>query len=209
MRIFFLLVLIAGVAAGFGYPWAVTNFSGRELGTWPVYERGSGFTPVTTRLTQADAPVRVLVDLTSLGPTEFAPRSTALTVTASTGGRRVLAETLTFAEAKPQERSPQSRDRIYRDEAGVISYIEDGDYTFVVGQGDADGIQMRSVDLVLRARALSVDPRVPPIGYAAAAIGFIGLVLSMRRRRRDRVASAEPPTPRWGRGGNGGDGGAR
>lgn len=209
MRTFFLLVLIAGMAAGFGYPWAVSNFSGRELGTWPVYERGSGFTPVTTRLTQADAPVRVLVDLTSLGSVEFVPRRTALTLTASTGGRTVLAETLTFAAARPQERSPQSRDRIYRDEAGVISDVQDGDYTFVVGPGDAEGIQMRSVDLVLRARAISVDPRVPPIGYAAAAIGVIGLVLSIRRRRRDRASGTETLPPRWGRGGDGGDGGAR
>lgn len=209
MRTFFLLVLIAGVAAGFGYPWAATNFSGRELGTWPVYERGGGFRPVTTRLTEADAPVRVLVDLTSLGPVEFAPRSTVLTVTASTNGRTVLADTLTFAEAKPQERSPQMRDRIYRDEGGVITDIQDGDYTFVVGPGDADGIQMRSVDLVLRAGAVSVDRRVPPIGYAAAAIGFIGLVLSMRGRRRDRTASTETPQPRWGRGSDGRDGGAR
>ncbi|MEQ1944089.1 hypothetical protein ABMA32_16865 [Mesorhizobium sp. VNQ89] len=209
MRTFFLLVLIAGVAAGFGYPWAVTNFSGRELGTWPVYERGSGFRPVTTRLTEADAPVRVLVDLTSLGPVEFAPRSTVLTVTASTGGRTVLADTLTFAEAKPQERSPQMRDRIYRDEGGVITDIEDGDYIFVIGPGDADGIEMSAVDLVLRASAVSVDRRVPPIGYAAAAIGFIGLVLSLRRRRRDRAASTEALPPRWGRSGDGRDGGAR
>ena len=59
----------------------------------------------------------------------------------------MLAETLNFAEAKPQEKSPQLREKIYRDEAGVITGIEDGDYTFIVGQGDAEGIQMRSVDL--------------------------------------------------------------
>ncbi|MBX3581539.1 MAG: hypothetical protein KF810_06570 [Rhizobiaceae bacterium] len=203
MRAFFLLVFLGGLTAGFGYPWAINNFSGRELGNWPTYERGSGFQPVTVRLTSADAPVRVLVDLTSLGPVEFAPRRTALTLTASTEGGTVLAETLTFSEAKPQERSPQSRDRIYRDEAGVIEEIEDGDYTFVIGPGDVDGIEMRSVDLSLRGRALSVDPRLPPVGYSAAAIGFIGLVLSLRRRKRDRAAGTESLPPRWGRGGDG------
>ena len=199
MRTIFFLIFLAGLAAGFGYPWYVTNFSGREIGTWQVYDRGGSFSPVTTTLSSADGPVRVLVDMTAIAPPEFAVSSTVLTLTASSGGRTVLAETLNFAEAKPQEKSPQLREKIYRDEAGVITGIEDGDYTFVVGQGDAEGIQMRSVELVLRAGAGAVDPRLQPVGFALTAVGFIGLVLSLRRGRRQRSPSAEPPPPRWGR----------
>jgi len=199
MRTIFFLIFLAGLAAGFGYPWYVTNFSGREIGTWQVYDRGGSFSPVTTKLSTADEPVRVLVDMTAIAPPEFAASSTVLTLTASSGGRTVLAETLNFAEAKPQEKSPQLREKIYRDEAGVITGIEDGDYTFVVGQGDAEGIQMRSVELVLRAGAAAVDPRLQPVGFALTAVGFIGLVLSLRRGRRPRGPSAEPPPPRWGR----------
>ncbi len=199
MRTIFFLIFLAGLAAGFGYPWYVTNFSGREIGTWQVYDRGGSFSPVTTKLSTADEPVRVLVDMTAIAPPEFAASSTVLTLTASSGGRTVLAETLNFAEAKPQEKSPQLREKIYRDEAGVITGIEDGDYTFVVGQGDAEGIQMRSVELVLRAGAAAVDPRLQPVGFALTAVGFIGLVLSLRRGRRPRSPSAEPPPPRWGR----------
>jgi len=201
MRTIFLLILLAGAAAGFGYPWYVTNFSGRELGSFQVYERGGTFRPVTVALSSADAPVRVLVDMTAVAPPEFAQAGTALTITASTaGGRTVLAEPLSFSEAKPQERSPQLREKIYRDEAGVITDVEDGDYTFTVGRGDAEEIQIQSVDLVLRAGAGAVDPRVQPIGFALIAIGFIGLVLSIRRRKRERNPNSEPP-PRWGRGG--------
>ena len=199
MRTIFFLIFLAGLAAGFGYPWYVTNFSGREIGTWQVYDRGGSFSPVTTKLSAADGPVRVLVDMTAIAPPEFAASSTVLTLTASSGGRTVLAETLNFAEAKPQEKSPQLREKIYRDEAGVITGIEDGDYTFVVGQGDAEGIQMRSVELVLRAGAAAVDPRLQPVGFALTAVGFIGLVLSLRRGRRPRNPTAEPPPPRWGR----------
>ena len=201
MRVIFLLLFLAGLAAGFGYPWYVTNFSGREIGTWRVFDRGGAFRPVTATLSAADEPVRVLVDMEAIAPPEFAPRSTVLTITASTGGRSVLAETLTFAEAKPQEKSPQLREKIYRDEAGVISDVEDGDYTFVVGPGDAEGIEMRSVDLILRGGAGSVDPRAQPVGFAVTAIGFIGLVLAMRRGRRQRNPNSQPPPPRWGRGG--------
>lgn len=202
MRTVFLLILLAGVAAGFGYPWYVTNFSGSELGTWQVFARGGQFQPVTVALSAADAPVRVLVDMTAVAPPEFSQAGTALTITASTGGgRTVLAEPLSFSEAKPREQSPQQREKVYRDEAGVITDIEDGDYTFVVGRGDAEEIQIRSVDLVLRSGAGAVDPRAQPFGYALTAIGFIGLVLAMRRGGRERKANSQPPPPRWGRGG--------
>ena len=201
MRAVFLLILLAGAVMGFGYPWYVTNFSGDEMGSWRVHERGSTFRPVTVALSPADEPVRVLVDMTAIAPPEFALGSTVLTLTASTGGRTVLAETLSFSEAKPQERSPQLREKIYRDEAGVLTGIEAGDYEFVVGRGDAEDIQILSVDLILRRGAGAVDPRLQPVGYALTAIGFIGLVLSLRRRKRERNPNSEPPPPRWGRGG--------
>ena len=199
MRTIFFLILLAGAGAGFFYPWAVTNFSGREIGTWRVYDRGGVFRPISAKLSSNDDPVRVLVDMTAIAPPEFASSSTVLTLTASRGGHTVLAETLNFAEVKPQEKSPQLREKVYRDEAGVMSGIEDGDYTFVVGEGDAEGIQMRSVDLILRGGAGAVDPRLQPVGFALTAIGFIGLVLSMRRGPRKRNANSQPPAPRWGR----------
>jgi hypothetical protein len=203
MRTVFFLILLAGVAAGFGYPWYVTNFSGSELGTWQVFERGGSFQPVTVTLSSANEPVRVLVDMTAVAPPEFSQAGTALTITASTErGRTVLAEPLSFSEAKPREKSPQLREKIYRDEAGIITDIEDGAYTFVIGRGDAEEIQIQSVDLVLRGGAGAIDPRAQPVGYALAAIGFIGLVLSMRRGRRERNPNSQPPPPRWGRGGN-------
>jgi hypothetical protein len=202
MRTIFLLLFLGGLAAGFGYPWYVTNFSGREIGTWQVYDRGGSFRPVTVRLSSADEPVRVLVDMTAVAPPEFAQAGTALTITASTRERTVLAEMLSFNEAKPQEKSPQLREKIYRDEAGIIADIEDGDYTFVVGRGDAEGIDIRSVDLILRGGAGSIDPRLQPVGYALTAVGFIGLVLALRRGRRERNPNSQPPPPRWGRGGS-------
>ncbi|MCX7304708.1 MAG: hypothetical protein NTV73_10270 [Hyphomicrobiales bacterium] len=202
MRAFFLLLVIGGIGASFVYPWAITSFSGHEIGTWRVYESGGAFSPVVTKLAAADAPVRVLVDMIAVAPPEFAQSSTVLTVTAATGGRTVLAEPVSFFEAKPQEKSPQLREKAYRDEAGVISEIADGDYSFVVGQGDAEDIRIKSVDLVLRGGAATVDARAQPLGYAATAIGFIGLVLAMRRGRRERNPNSQPPPPRWGRGGD-------
>lgn len=204
MRTLFLLIFLAGLGAGFVYPWALTSFSGREIGTWQVYERGGAFRPVTTTLSPADDPVRVLVDMISLDPPEFGARRATLNVTASTGGRTVLTDTVTFAEAKPQERSPQLRDRIYRDEAGIIAGVEGGDYTFVVDRGSRERIDIRSVSLILRGGALSADPRIRQTGYGMAGVGLVGFVFSARRRKR---ALPSPQKPRWGRAGSGNDDG--
>jgi hypothetical protein len=155
---------------------------------------------VEENLSPADAPVRVLVDMTSIGSVTLSGAQTALTLTASLDGRTVLASTLTFAHQEPRPDSPQASGTIYRDEAGMIDPVEGGRYRFVIGPGDAEGIDMRSVELVLRAGAFDLDPRAVPVGYMLMAIGFIGFVLALRRGRKPKTPPAPPP-PKWGRGG--------
>jgi len=204
MRFVFFLILLIGVGLGVGYPWYANNFSGQELGTYSVFERGTGFKPVEVQLKASDAPVRVLVDLTSVGSPRFSADRTVLTLTVATGGRTVLADTLTFAQATARDAAPQMQDRIFRADSGPITDVADGTYTFTLGQGDADGIDIRAVDLVLRGGALAIDPRAQPIGLSLIAVGVIGLVLSVRRRRVVAQANpnSQPPPPRWGRGGS-------
>ena len=71
MRFIFLLLLLAGAVLGVGYPWYVSNFSGAEIGTWRVYDSASGFRSVDVTLAAVDAPLRVLVDMTTLGAPTF------------------------------------------------------------------------------------------------------------------------------------------
>ncbi len=204
MRVFFFLVFLVGAAAGIGYPFALSNFSGDEIGTWRVYERGAGFRPVSVALEWSDAPVRVLVDMVSVGTPRLSGDRTVLTLTAATGGRTVLAETISFVNATPRSDSPQSGDQIYRDEAGVMTKLDSGDYLFTVGQGDAEGIEMRSVDLVLRGGAAEPDPRAMPIGYVLMAVGAVGFVIALTRGGgRPGNPNSKPPASRWGRSGSG------
>lgn len=198
MRLIFLLALIAGIALGIGYPWAVSNFSGEEIGKWRAYERGGQFETVTVNLGPEDAPVRVLVDMTSIGRFYTSGSQTLLTVTATTSGRTVLAEALSFVHHSPREDSPQASDAIYRDSPGVIESQERADYVFTLGPGDADDIEIRSVELILRRNAIEFDARAQPAGFTLMGLGFIGLVASVMRRRRAR--KNEGSGPRWGRG---------
>lgn len=201
MRSLFLLILLAGTGLGIVYPWAATNFSGREIGTYRVYDRGGAFRPVDVALATADAPVRVLVDLTTLAPPVVTPARAILTITASTNGKTVLAEALNFYDTTPRERSPQLPDPVFRDDAGLIRDVQPGTYRFSIDKGDADNVQIRSVDLILRAGGIEADGRAQPIGFSLMAIGFVGLVLSLKRgRSHQENPNSQPPAPRWGRG---------
>jgi hypothetical protein len=124
-----------------------------------------------------------------------------LTITATTGGRTVLAETLGLAGAAIRDDTPQTLQKIYRIDAGSIAEIEDGIYTFTVGPGDADGVDIQSAELILLAGAGAYDERAQPLGFSLMAIGFFGFVLALRRGRPERNPNSQPPGPRWGRGG--------
>ena len=201
MRFLFVLILLAGAGIGIAYPWAMTNFSGHEIGSYRVYEQGR-FKPVTVTLSASDAPVRVLVDLTARAERIVSQQRTVLTLTAATGSRTVLASTLQFNHSdNPRQVSPQLPDKIFRDEAGVIATVSPGSYLFTVGPGDADDIPIRAVDLVLRAGTGEIDSRAGPVGYGLMAVGLIGFLLSLRfGGRRPENPNSKPPPPRWGRG---------
>ena len=199
MRFVFVLVLIVGAAIGVFYPWTISNFSGRAIGIYRVYE-GGRFRPATVRLSAADAPVRVLVDLTARAE-RVASQRAVLTLTAASGGRTVLASTLSFSHSdSPRQAGPQMTDRIFRDEAGVIGEVSPGAYVFTVGKGDAGGIDMRAVDVVLRAGTGAIDERARPAGYVLMGVGVVGLVLSLVfGGKHPPNPNAQPPAPRWGR----------
>ncbi|MCA0045373.1 hypothetical protein LB577_00145 [Mesorhizobium sp. B283B1A] len=201
MRFLFVLILLAGAGVGVIYPWAMTNFSGREIGTWRVYEQGR-FRPLTVPLKSRDAPVRVLVDLTVRAERIVSQQRTVLTLTAATDGRTVLASTLQFNHVdNPRQASPQLPDKIFRDEAGLIPAVSTGSYLFTVGPGDAEDIPMRAVDLILRSGVGETDSRARPVGFSLMAVGLIGLVLSLRfGGGRPDNPNSQPPPPRWGRG---------
>lgn len=199
LLIVFLLIFLAGLALGLGYPRAVYKASGDQIARWRVQHHETGFERVEATLAPTDAPVHVLVDLTALRGFSPSPGRAVLTLTAATDERTVLAETLTFVDAITLMESPQAAERTYRVEAGVIDPVENGRYTFVLGPGDAEDVTVRAVDLTLRAGVMSLQSRLTLAGYGLAAVGLFGMVITIRYRRRPRNPNEKPP-PRWGRG---------
>lgn len=202
MRLVFLLVLLAGVGLA-GYPWLAANFLDHPVGTWRIYDIATGFMPATMQLQESDTPLEVVVDMTTTKMGDLPADAAVLTVTATTGGRTVLAKALTFAGAAPRDTNPQMREKVFSETAGIIDPVRPGAYVFTFGKGDAEGVPIQAADLILRAGGSSPDERLRPIGFSLAAIGFIGFVLAVRYGAGGRPGNpnSQPPPPRWGRGG--------
>ena len=111
-RIFFFLVLLAGLVLGFGYPRLVQNLAGHDLGNWRLYDEAQGYQPVDIELKSGDAPVHVLVEMSTVGQPILVGNGAILTLTADHDSRTVLAETLTFDEVRPRDTNPQTQERV-------------------------------------------------------------------------------------------------
>lgn len=194
MRILFLLIALAGVALGIVYPAVIDTMTGSEIGRFRVYER-SGFTKATAVLAEADAPVRAILEMTTPGVYTMPSAAAHLTLTATIGGKTVLAERVVFVSQQPPKDVPSEQNLVAA--AGTIDPVTPGPHLFVTALGDVDSLPMRSVDLVLKRNAQSPDQRAQPIGYMLIAIGVIGFILSLSRRGGGKPD--EPPKPRWGR----------
>ncbi|MEX0408436.1 hypothetical protein ABGN05_22500 [Aquibium sp. LZ166] len=199
MRFFFLIILLAGLALGVGYPWAVRNVSGYEIGIFPVFGQGSGFTPAEVALAPSEAPVSVAVEMQTSTPFTTEEGTAVLTITAITDGRTVLVAPVSFENAASKSASPQGG-IVYRADVATIDPVDgDENYVFTVERADVEELPLVRVSLILNAGAFDLDARAVPIGYILILVGLVGFVAMFRRRRiLNRKVAAEQP--KWGRG---------
>ena len=201
MRLLFAALFLLGLGL-VGYAELAERLPPTPIGSWPVYAPVSGFLAIDARLVPANAPVEVYVDLTSSRAPKFAADRAVLTLTAAVGGKTVLATPLTFEDAVVRDDTPQTPEMIYRTKAGRIDAIDAADplYRFTPGPGDAEGIDIARVDLVLDHGPQKSDPRLQPVGFGLMGIGFIAFVLALRRGGgAPPNPNSQPPPPRWGR----------
>lgn len=199
MRFLSFLLLIAGLVVGFGYPWFIRNFTGHDIGTIRVFDRPGPFEPVKVALSSSDAPVRVFVDMQPLQGFVPANRRSALTAVVKQGGKTLSAEALDFLSGANYDRNSPQGPRVFRQQLPDINPVVSGDYEFIIGKGDYDGLQIAQVDLVLRGKVLRADPRAMPAGAVMTVVGAYGFVRFRRRKKDQNPNSQEPAKQRWGR----------
>lgn len=196
MRLVFLAVLLVGVLLGLVYPWAESG-RGYEIGRWRAYDSASGFRPVEILLPTDQRQIVVRTEISTPRPIEGTDIRTVMTLTVSSNGRTELVHNFTLDGVEPRIVSPQLPGRIYAAEAGVLYYPGEEPYTFTFGPGDVE-VDVATADLILIGGTRDIDEAVLPIGYGMMGIGFLGLLMTFRRRRDN--PNSQPPPPRWGRG---------
>lgn len=198
MRFFFLIVLLAGLALGIGYPFAVANVSGYEIGTFPLLDDG-GLRSAEVSIAPPEAPVRVRVAMRVAE--RFVPSAAVpvFRLTVRTGERLVAAQSVTFAGVEPGAASSDSRGFAYEDDVATIDpVVGDEHYVFSIEPTAGGQVAPSRVDVILNAGAFDLVPRAVPIGYLLIGVGFVGFFAMARRRRK--LNRLSPPPSRWGRG---------
>lgn len=206
-QVFAIVVFLVGLGMSVGYSFFAADLPSAPVGTWPVHTRAGGFTSVEAPLKPEDLPVDVYVDLATASSPRFGNDRAVLTLTASAGGKTVLAVPLSFEGAVSRDDTPQTPELVYRAKAGAIAAADRAmPVVFTVDRGDVDEIDIAGVDLVLlHARGGAENP-LAPIGYAVMAVGAVLFLLSFRKRADGPPPNpnSQPPPPRWGRSGSDG-----
>jgi len=196
MRLVFVAVLLLGLLLGLVYPWAASE-RGYEIGRWQVYDPASGFQPVEILLPTDQRRIVVRAELSTQGAVTETGGGAVMTLTVASGGRTEHVHYLALDGVEPRLVSPQRPDRVYALDAGVIESPGEEPYIFTFGPGEVE-IGIDGAEMILIGGTRDIDAAVPPIGYGMIGIGFLGFLMTFRRRRDN--PNSQPPPPRWGRG---------
>jgi hypothetical protein len=202
MRFLGFLLFVLGLVLMLA-PSAITSrIVDREIARAAIYENGA-FQPFDIELGPAQAPVAIIIRLEEGGAYEVGDGTAALALVASSAGRSVFAQAVTFDNAdwiEPASDPASTETVIYEKRIGRIAELAGGSYRFEASEGDAEPISLQRVELVLRANAFAV-PDVSNFAIAMVWVGVILWVIGQRRRARKLVANPPPPppAPKWGK----------
>lgn len=182
MRIIFIILFLGGLTVGLIYPWAQRHFSGEEIGSWPLYDRGQGYQTVQVDLQPEDAPLRIFVDATPMPGYSSANQGSSFNLAVLRDGVPFLAERLNYSidNGSAQRNQPQTGG-VLRQGAEDLPELRAGKYEFSIRAGAVDGLQVTHADLVLRRGVKPLSENLTTAGVIAMVIGLYGF---MRLRRR-------------------------
>jgi hypothetical protein len=199
MRLIGFLLFALGLALSFLPGEILPRIVGREIARAVVFENGA-FTPFDIDLGPELAPLEF--DATMVEGGQYVPGldQAAFTLVVNAASSSQFTAAIAFSERDRQSNVDGTTQ--YTRSIGRLGEVSGGIHTFAFGPGDADAIDIKSIELVLRANAFDIDADdLAFYGNIAMWVGAVTFFIGLRRRNR-RAASAPPPPPvnKWGRG---------
>jgi hypothetical protein len=200
MRFLGFLLFAAGLTLSFAPANILSMVIGREAARAALYASGA-FSPATLQLSPAMAPAVIRIEMREGGAYDPASGDAALALVIGQGGATRYAEPLAFVAADRDEAADGTV--LYARDVTRFTTPAEGDYQFTLSEGDADPIDLRSVDVVVLANALAGPEDLGFYGNILMWVGALLFFLGLRRRKPAKADTPEPPAPpapKWGRG---------
>ena len=196
-----MLLIIAGIGAGFFAPSLIERNSGGELARVTVFDRKDGgwqqgWRADRVKLSRGGNPMRLVVEAEFLPGLKPLSSTTPLQISLDNGGKTVIEGEfdLTFPRLGGSEQ-PVRRSSLVTPPFSIAS---DGDYVVFVRSTEPGDVNFSRVEAVIRSRVEIPDNRIRDTGFAALALGVV-LLLFSRMGKKAAPRKRKQARRRWGR----------
>ncbi|NJR14043.1 MAG: hypothetical protein HC779_07680 [Phyllobacteriaceae bacterium] len=184
MRLIGLLLFAIGLALSFLPGEILPRLVGREIARAIVFDNGA-FTPFEIELDPELTPLEF--DAVMVEGGQYAPRLDQAAFTLIVNSATGTAFTAAIAFAERDRVSTADGTTQYTRSIGRLSELAGDTYIFEFGPGDADAIDLKRIDLVLRANAFDLNAEdLAFYGNIAMWVGAVAFFIGLRRAGRRR-----------------------
>ena len=203
---FSVLLIGAWAIVGSGYRWHEGSLWGQEIGRYLIFDRPSGFRPISLNLVPGQSPITFRFELTPLGNYQKPNSRTNLAVHVALYENTVRQLELSFSNVG--EKSHWGADpvgKIFIASLGGFQVPQAGTYTIDAKRSGPEILSMRRIYVVLESGPKKRDPTMQRVANGILLSGLLAALMSnlatavSKRRKPDRVDLAEPEKPKWGR----------
>ena len=197
-----ILLILAGIGAGFFAPSLIARNSGGEFARVTVFDRKDGgwqqgWRAEKVSLAKRNNPMRLVVEAQFLPGLKLLSSTTGLQISLAHGGKTVMEGE--FDLSVPKLGGSEQTLRRASLVTPPFSIDADGDYIVFVRSTETNDINYARVEAVIRSKVEMPDNRIRDTGYAALALGVV-LLLFSGLGRKAKPTRRKKPARRWGRG---------
>lgn len=200
-RFLLLMMLIAGLLLGIGYPWYVTNFTGVSLGKLEFYHRGGSWKPVEVQFDKKLSPVGLKVLLQVDAPSEKLSETGRFSLKVRGPEGLSYREILEFSLKPVGDGNVGGTVQDLWQFADALIFLGDEPYVIELETIGKNPLSIKLAELHLTANIGSYDKNALPVGAGLMGVGGLGLLLSFLAGggKNRKAPKSQTGKSQWGR----------